>query len=274
MQNNINKLSKNPALGPLGAKFFAYTQMKNIDLVQLGELQPVLNITATQERTLLERLSRNGYIFRLQRGIYIVPTQIPAGGYWRPNDYLIIWTYMNIKKAKYYIGGLTAFNKFGFTTQIPNQYTVYNDKIYGLKKFSNFTINFIKINKDKILGLDTIKIQNSTKTVNIANLARTVFDAINDWRVYQTLPQAYLWLKKHYKDNDFTDEFISLVNKIGKNNTIRRVGFILDEQGVTDQILLPLLNKLKTTKSWVELVPNKTRKGKTNKKWGVINNVE
>lgn len=266
--------NKFPELGPLGTKFFAYAQMRGLDMVRLGELQKRLGLSPIQERRLLARLNADGLLFRLQRGIYIVPASIPPGGYWRPNDYLIVAKYMQIHNARYYIGGLTAFNKHGFSTQIPNQLTVYNDKISGKKNFGGITIRFIKVIQDHIIGFDTIGIESGQENYNVANLARTILDAINDWKNYHMLPEAYLWLKKYCLDIIFLKEFVELTAKCANNNSIRRIGFWLEKIGVEADIILPLSKMLLPTKGWVPLIPNKARQGKTSNKWRIIDNAK
>jgi len=263
---------RNPALGPLGAKFFAYMQMKGLEIVCTGELQKPFKISALQERKLLFRLNKSGLIFRLLRGVYVVPKGIPPGGYWRPNDYLIVAKYMEYYKANYYIGGLSAFNKHGFTTQIPNQLSVYNDKISGLKNFGGIKIRFIKVAKNTLIGFDSIQIASHLETVNIANLAKTILDGINYSNRYQTLPEAYEWLKKYSGDRDFLKNFIDLAMKSVNNNAIRRIGYYLEQQDVGNNILQPLLRKLRTSTGLVSLIPKGSRKGKVNKKWGIIDN--
>ncbi len=265
---------KNPELGPLGAKFFAYAQAHKMDIVCLGEIQKSLNLTPLQERRLLERLNKVGLVFRLQRGVYIVPEKITAGGFWRPNDYLIIAVYMELHQANYYIGGLSAFNRHGFSAQIPMQLTVYNDKISGLKKFGKLTVKFAKVAKRRITAFDSLAIPAHQKNIHVASLSRTILDAINDCNRYKILPEAYLWLKKYCVDKKFLKDFICLVAKSANNNAIRRIGFYLEQQGIDDEILKPLLKKISPTKAWITLIPNKVRRGKTNKKWGIINNAK
>lgn len=263
---------RNPELGPLGAKFFAYIQMKRLNTIHIGELQKPLGISSFQERKLLFRLNKGGLIFRLLRGVYLVPSQIPPGGFWKPNDYLIVAKYMEYYKAHYYIGGLTAFNKHGFSTQIPNQLSVYNDKIKGLKNFRGIRIRFYKVTKSCIRGFDKFSISSDAQFVNIANLAKTILDAINDNKRYQTLPAAYLWLKTHSKDKVFLKEFIELSYHTANNSSLRRIGYFLENQGVSNKILLSLLKNLPTTKGLVSLIPNGSRRGKINMKWGIIDN--
>ena len=45
------------SLGALGTKFFALMQMKNKEIVRLGEVQPYLKINATQEKKLLQKFN-------------------------------------------------------------------------------------------------------------------------------------------------------------------------------------------------------------------------
>ena len=263
---------KNPSLGPLGAKFFAYIQMKRLEVIHIGELQKPFKISALQERKLFFRLNKNGFIFRLLRGVYLVPKSIPPGGYWRPKDYLIVSKYMGYYKANYYIGGMTAFNKYGFFTQIPNQLSVYNDKISGLKKFGSIKIRFNKVAIQSLIGFDVVQIESDQETVNIANLARTILDGINYSHKYQTLPCAYEWLKTYLSAKSFLKTFIELLNKSANNKTIRRIGYYLEQQNVHKTLVESLLKKLQPTKGLVSLIPNGSRKGKINKKWGIIDN--
>ncbi len=265
---------KSPQLGPLGAKFFAYAQLNSIEFLQLGDLQTPLGLSAAQERRLLGRLSDSGLLFRVQPGAYMVPETIPAGGHWQPNEYSIIATVMRLHQARYYVGGLAAFNRFGLTTQVANQYTVYNDKLSGLRTYGRQSVRFIKLQVYAITGFDELPIPMSKLSINMATLARTIFDAINDYRRYQSLPLAFQWLENHYHDEKFIKEFIGIVQQVGNQATIRRIGFFLDELGVAGKHLNLLLKSLRTTSAWIALVPDLPRRGKIDKKWRIIQNAQ
>jgi predicted transcriptional regulator of viral defense system len=75
---------KGPELGSLSSRFFAYVQLKKLDIVRTGEIAPIPDITGSQESDLFRRLSGSGLIMRLKRGAYIVPPRIPAGGKYSP----------------------------------------------------------------------------------------------------------------------------------------------------------------------------------------------
>ncbi len=91
--------SKGPELGSLSSRFFAYVQLKKLDIVRTGEIAPILNITGSQERDLFRRLSDSGWILRLKRGVYLVPPRIPAGGKYSPGAALILQKLMEVEKG-------------------------------------------------------------------------------------------------------------------------------------------------------------------------------
>ncbi len=248
-------------------------QLKNQEVVRLGELQKQLGLDPTQERKLLQRLTNNGYLFRLQRGIYLVPTKIPAGGYWRPNEYYIIDKFMQIHDATYYISGLAAFNYHGLSEQIANQYLVYNNKLSALKKFGDLTVRFIKINKNRINGTNEITLPNKQKA-HIASLARTILDAINDWKRFGKLEDAFKWVEDRKDNKKFVSDFILLTEQYANNSSKRRIGYILEKLGISERKLLPLSRKLKSIQSWIPLFPDLAARGITNKKWRIIDNAK
>lgn len=265
-------MKKTPALGKLGSQFFALMQMNQQTLVHTGKLQKPLGITAESEKELLKRLARNGYILRLIKGIYLVPKRIPPGGGWQPNEYYIVAHVMKLYDAKYYIGGMTAFHYHGFIQQIPNQITVYNDKISTQKNIGKLSFIFIKTKAKRIKGTEKIQLPDKS-TATIANLARTLMDAVYDWSRYSCLPEAYTWIKA-YRDNEtLLNELIQLTTDYSNKSTMRRIGYYLESLGINSKILKPLLDKLTPIKSWVPLDPYAATKGETNKKWRIIDNV-
>jgi len=265
--------NKKPALGPLGSKFFSLMQVRHQTIVQIGELEALLNLTSSQAHTLLKRLANNGYLFRLQKGAYLVPEKLPAGGPWRPNDYIIIDQYMKLLDAKYYIGGFNALYHHGITQQIPNQFTVYNDKLSGKRNFGKLAVRFIKTQNENIIGFSRIKMT-QRDAVNMATLARTLLDLIRDWNRYHSVENAYQWIKGKQKDEKFLKELIKLTTQSSNKNTIRRIGYMLEQLSVPEKKLLALKQKLGEFKRYILLLPDCKKIGKKNKKWQVIDNAK
>ncbi len=265
--------AKQTALGPLGAKFFSLMQTRNQNLVKLGELQTVLKLTPGQEQTLLKRLADNGFLLRLQKGVYLVPKKLPAGGSWRPNDYYVIDQFMKLSNAKYYIGGFSAVYYHGLVQQVVDQFTIYNDKYTGIKNFGQLRVSFIKVSKKRIAGYTRVSVPNSG-TVNMATLAKTLVDLIQDWSRYMLLEEAYTWMTQACKETEFLQELILLVSKVANKVTIRRIAYWLWRNGVSQKKLMPLIQQLSPVKDYIVLYPNKQKIGNKNKKWWVLDNGE
>lgn len=265
--------TKKSALGPLGSKFFSLMQARRQTLVRQGDLRIPLGLTPSQEHTLLKRLTANGYLFRLQRGVFLVPKTLPTGGFWRPNDYYIIDQYMKVLGAKYYIGGFSAIYYHGLTQQMPNQFTIYNDKFSGNRHFGKLAVSFIKIRTKHIAGYTTITIPNY-ETTNIATKERALLDLIQDWSRYRLLEEAFAWLEQDYQADKFLRAFIRLTVNHANQNTIRRIGYYLEKLGVSSKKLKPLLKQLNIIKAYVFLLPNLKNKGKKDKKWRIIDNAK
>ena len=67
-------------LSELDVRLFSYAQTREPGTVKTGDLVKALGITPERERKLLSRLAGRGLIARVRRGLYLVPTRLPAGG--------------------------------------------------------------------------------------------------------------------------------------------------------------------------------------------------
>lgn len=253
-------------------QLFAYAQIHEKDIIELGELQTSFQISARQEKELLAYLAKKGSIIRLKRGVYVVPQNIPPGGKWQPDPKYLISCLMDVMGANYYIGGYYAFHYYGLTEQIPNALTVYNDKISGCKKLGTLKATFIKTKTERIGNPKKIKtIKN--RTAFIATLARSMVDAVVYYDRYNTLPKAYDWIRKHINDPTLLSELIESTIKYGNISAKRRIGFTLYLLTGNKKIVKPILNTLRPTLGWIPLNPYANLRGETNKEWRIINNV-
>lgn len=264
--------NKSPQLGRLGTAFFSLVQMRHMDEVRLGDLQAPLGLTADQEQQLLKRLTRNGFIIRLISGVFLVPNKIPVGGFWQPNSYYVILKLMQYYNAKYYIGGLSAMQYYGLTSQIPNEITLFNDKINAKKTIGTQRFHLIKVSDERLLGSWSIDTKTIDGEIYMATLAQTLLDAVQYWKRLGTLPEGYEWIKHNVRDMAVINELIRLATLGGNVITMRRIGYCLEMLGVSQNLLEPLRKRLTATQGWIVFDPNLASKGKTNKRWRIIDN--
>lgn len=260
-------------MSTLKNQLFAYTQMREIQILRQGELQSALGITARQEMELLSRLARQKMIIRLKRGVYLIPQKIPPGEKWQPETLYLIYQYMRLYDANYYISGLYAFNYYGLSEQIPNQVTIYNDRLSLRKKLGVLNVILVKVDATRIGKIKKIQ-SKSGGEVSIATCGRTVLDAVMDWSRFGTLPMAFKWIDFFVKDKVFLKELVSATVKYGNVSAKRRIGAYLEEITKDKVLVKPILETLQETKNWLPLDPTAGTKGKTIKKWRIIYNVK
>ena len=118
-------------------------------------------------------------------------------------------------------------------------------------------------------GLEKVKIKNSE--VIVSDRERTLIDLVY-------FPDPVGGVKKAleiFKDESLSKKsdlkkLIRYTSKFPNVSTRKRIGFVLDKAGVSEQMLAPLLKSVKKRATLVTLYGSKSRKGEGNSKWKVI----
>ncbi len=258
-------------LGELGTRFFALCQMRKISIIRTGDVVQALGISEVQERSLLSRLARNQWIVRVQRGVYRVPERLPVGGKWTPGQYDLLQSLMREHKTTWQICGPNAFNRYGFSEQIPNRLYVYNNRLSGDRSSGVTKITFIKIADDRLGDTESFPMPDGS-TVFFSSRLRTLFDAVYDWSRFGSLPAAFDWITSELNtDKKAAEELIRVALKYGNIGTIRRMGKILEINGVETKCLLKLRKTL-VSSSLIPLIPSLLKRGPIDRQWGIIDN--
>jgi len=259
-------------LGNLERQLFAYAQMRGLRSLRTGDLTKALGISAKQESKLFTRLSKGRMIAQVRRGLYLVPERLPLGGGWSPDEGLALNALFDAQKGRYQICGPNAFNRYGFDEQIPTRVYVYNNREWGDRRIGSVALTLIKV-ADKRLG-DTEVVQTSDGSkVVYSSRARTLLDAVYDWARFNTLPRAYEWVRKELKAKRVTPaDLVSVTLKYGDIGTIRRMGALLEREGVQSSLLKKLEKALPKTSSLIPWIPIKPKRGTVNRRWGVVIN--
>jgi predicted transcriptional regulator of viral defense system len=259
-------------LGKLETQFFAYAQMRKLRTVRNGDLtSSLLRLTPDQERKLLSRLSRGGLIARVRPGLYLVPPQLPLGGAWTPSEALALNTLMEDRNGRYQICGPNAFNRYGLVDQIPNRVYVYNNRISGMRKIGSVVLTLIKID-DERLG-ETEEITLNGETVFYSSLVRTLLDAVYDWSRFDSLPRGYEWIRREIRAKRINiQDLVKVTLRYGDKGTIRRIGALLENEGVDIAELGKMMRALKPSSSLIPWIPGRPKRGTVNGQWGVVIN--
>jgi predicted transcriptional regulator of viral defense system len=258
-------------LGQLENAAFALAQMRNLRTMRVGVLASGLRLSAKQERELLSRMSRSGMIANVRKGLYLFPPRLPLGGIWTPDEATAINALMADRNARYQITGPKAFNRYGYSEQLPSLTTIYNDAISGERRVGSIAIKLIKVARDRG-GVETIRTP-SGETLVYSSRARTLVDAVYDWSQFDSLPEAYDWIRNDLAAGRVTaNELGRVAVQYGNLGTIRRIGAILERLDASNSSLSRLKRALTTTTAKIPLVPTRPARGPISKTWGVVIN--
>lgn len=257
-------------LGPLETMLFAYVQLRGLPTVRVGELRAPLRLSVIQERKLLNRLAKAGLIVRVWRGLYLVPPRLPLGGKWSPDEALALSTLMANQKGRYQICGPNAFNRYGFDDQVPTRVYAYNDRIPGDRTVGAVALTLIKV-ADVRLG-DTEESRNEEGlTAVYSSRVRTLVDAVYDWSRFNSLPRAFGWIRAELAAGRIgAAELVRVTLRYGNIGTIRRIGALLDREGVDAALLRKLERTLKPSTSLIPWIPTRPKRGTVDRRWGVV----
>lgn len=259
-------------LGRLETQMLAYLQMRKRWTVRTGELVGPLRMTREQERELFRRMSRGGLIARVRPGLYLVPGRLPLGGSWSPDEALALNALIEDRRGRYQVCGPNAFNRYGFDTQVPSRIYAYNNRISGDRTIGTVALSLIKVD-DRRLG-ETEEIQTEAGgSLVYASRTRTLVDAVYDWARFNSLPRGYAWIRSDLASRQVSpDDLVKMTLRYGDVGTIRRMGLLLERQGVDERLLRRLKKALRATTGAIPWVPTLPKRGTLNRRWGVVVN--
>ena len=259
-------------LGQIETLLFAYVQLRGLRTVRVGELTKTLGLSAIQERKLLSRLAKAGLIVRVWRGLYLVPPKLPLGGKWSPNEILALNTLIEDRKGKYQICGPNAFNRYGFDEQVPTRVYAYNNRLSGDRRIGQVALTLIKVANNRLGSTEESETAEGLTAV-YSSRVRTLLDAVYDWSRFNSLPQSYQWIRRDLAAKRVKPaDLVSVTLQYGDKGTIRRIGALLEREGVAPSLLNKLERALPPTSSTIPWIPTYQKRGTINRRWGVVIN--
>lgn len=261
-------------LGELETRFFAYAQMRQMRTVRTGELVSALGLTKNQERELFRRLARGRLIARVRPGLYLVPRRLPLGGSWTPDEFLALETLMEDRKGRYQICGPNAFNRYGFDEQVPTRIYAYNTVISGNRTIGSVHLTLIKVAGRRLGATETVKTPEGVPAI-YSSRVRTLVDAVYDWSRFNGLPRGLQWIQRELAAGRVSaTNLVTTTLRYGNTGTIRRIGVLLEQEGVESRLLRSLQKALPPSQSMIPWIPTRPKRGITAHRWGVVINGE
>lgn len=257
-------------IGQQEAQLLAYIQMRKEPVARTGEVARALRLTRVQERALFSRLARGGLIARVRPGLYLVPSHLPLGGSWSPDEVLALDTLLRDREGRYQICGPNAFSRYGFDDQMPNRVYAYNNRISGERTVGTVALTLIKVADDRLGDTDALRTADGL-TAPYSSRVRTLVDAVYDWSRFNSLPRAFTWMRSEMASGRVgAAELIRTTLRYGNVGTIRRIGAFLEREGVGAAQLRKLERVLTSSKGLIAWDPTRPKRGAVDRRWGVV----
>jgi predicted transcriptional regulator of viral defense system len=98
-------------------------------------------------------------------------------------------------------------------------------------------------------------------------------DAVYDWARFNSLPRAYEWICSDLRQKRVDiEELVTFILRFGNTGTIRRMGALLEREGVKAPLLEKLAQALQPTRSMIPFNPVRPKRGRFDRRWGVVLN--
>lgn len=255
-------------LGPKETDVLARLSYEKIDIFTKEQFDNLFNFPPKMRNEMLSRLKRKGLLKSIKKGIYLYsPLESGSAGI-NVNEFLI--PSVLFPKGNYYIGYSTMYNYYGFTDQIFQTMFVLNTSLQRERLIGGIHYKILKISANRFYGIQTININNVS--VNVSDKERTLVDLIYYNKPVGGLQKAFeiILEKLKQKKIDFK-KLIEYTIRFPSVSTRKRLGYII-EKNLPGNNSLNLVAKSIQDSSLSTLYQTKSRKGKINKKWKLIEN--
>ena len=260
-------------LGNLERQLLAYAQLRKVRELRTGDLTKPLGITAKQERELYSRLARAGLIAQVRRGLYLIPRELPLGGAWTPDEALALNTLMADRGGRYQICGPNAFNRYGFSDQIPNRVYAYNNRLSGERTVGAISLTLIKV-ADARLGDTEESTTREGLIVAYSSRVRTLVDAVYDWARFGSLPRGYAGSPASWPNGELPPPR-SWQRRSATATWAQSVAWVRSSKGRASTPAPAEARRCAPDSTGsIPWIPTRPKRGTLNRRWGVIMNGE
>jgi len=234
--------------------------IKGADIVTVQEIKGLFpELSDDMIKKVLSSLARKGYLYRLKRGIYLVNEE--------PGKPLIKNPY-RIALALFpgYIAFSSALRLYGLIEYEPFTIFVATPEKSGRREIGEYTIKAIALG-EKAIGM-ALK-----DGVYTSTLAKTFFDCFYK----PAYCGGYSEITKALYEAGKADwnEFLSYFKRFASDSLCQRTGYVLELTkslgvDVPDEVIEYLRSRVR---AWSKLVPTLPSRGKSVRKWKLIDNL-
>ncbi|MCK5243230.1 hypothetical protein KAR34_12350 [bacterium] len=218
-------------------------------------------------RQIIYQLKKKGVLKPIIKGIYYYsPLEAgPAGS--RINEFLI--PPVLFPRNNYYVGYSTMYNYYGFTEQLFQTFHILNTSLQRERVMGGVSFKLLKIPERRMYGLVKIKLRDAK--VIVSDKERTLVDLVYYPDPVGGLKQAIeIFKMQSMSGNIDKKKLINYATVFPAISTRKRIGFVLEQSGLSKKLIVPLAKSIQGKNTLVTLCGSKSRQGSINNKWKII----
>ena len=218
-------------------------------------------------RQIIYQLKKKGVLKPIIKGIYYYsPLEAgPAGS--RINEFLIPPALF--PRSNYYVGYSTMYNYYGFTEQLFQTFYILNTSLQRKRVMGGVSFKFLKIPERRMYGLKKVRIKDAE--VIVSDKERTLVDLVYYPDPVGGLKQAIGIFKTQSMSGHIDKKkLINYATIFPGIATRKRIGFVLEQSGLSKKLIAPLAKSIQGSNTLVTLFGSKLRQGSINNKWKII----
>jgi len=239
-------------LGALSRERLSKVLRVSKGIITVGLVSEVLNNSNIEAGKLLSYWARQGWLYRIKRGIYIsVPIESSDGEPAIEDP----WIIANTVFEPCYIGGWSAAEYWDFTEQIYQSICVITSESKRNKQATLGNVDFyIKtITSMKLSGLKGV--WRGQVKVNISDPSRTLADMLDDLKLGGGIRPVYDILINYMKSTHKNLYLlIQYSEQIGNKSIFKRLGFLLEQYFPDEEKIISLCHQ-KISSGYTKLDP-------------------
>ena len=261
MNNNTDRY-----LNPKETEVISRLSYEKVSIVWREQMVKWFRFPARVLDKTISRLHKKGILRGIKKGVYFYsPLEAGPGGI-NLNEYLV--PPILFPKGNYYVGYTSMYNYYGFLDQISQTIYILNTGLQREKFIRNMLFKLVKISPRRMYGIEKLNIRNSI--VFASDRERTLVDLIYFPEPVGGLKKAFEILKAQVEARKIDlRKFLKYTERFPSKSLRKRIGFALEQSGVTGAKLAPLAKSVRKT-SLITLYGSKSRKGAINNPWKVI----
>lgn len=258
------------ALGKNGSLILTEMSKRDKKIFTIREAQDIIPLDKKALRETLHYIEKQGWVIRLERGLYlIVPFEAGKEGKWT-EDPLILGSKLI---SPYCISYWTAASHWGWTEQIMK--TVFitspSHKFKNEKVIFGTSFRFIKVKREKFFGLTSEWISN--KKIFFSDKEKTIVDMLDNPAYSGGIKEVAKSLKNAFEEKIALEKLTNYANKMGNKSIFKRLGYLAEVLNIFDKAWHKRWND-SISDGYVLLDPSvKKIKKEYNSRWKLVLNI-